>query len=652
MQLPISEHLATVHRDLLPLRDGAPADYIPELAKVDPDRFAIAIVTVDGHVYSVGDDAVEFTIQSISKALVYGLALADRSRAEVRERVGVEPSGEAFNSISLDPRTGAPRNPMINAGAIATTALIRGADVDEQWQRILDFLSACAGRPLVVDDEVYRSESSTGYRNRAIAWMLRNFDKTAEDPMPVLENYFKQCSVQVTVRDLATMAATLASGGINPLSGTRVLPGDDVQSVLSVMSTCGMYDASGAWLHDVGLPAKSGVGGGIMAVLPGRLGIAVFSPRLDAQGNSVRGLATCRRLSADFGLHIFAGMPRPELVLARIYTAAESPSGRRRSAAQAAILRDEAEGIRILAMQGQVGIDGAEYLIRQMADLAPGSHAVILDLHRVTSLSDVASDMLLRAAQAFAGTDMELVLARIPDREGLSPQLTQAVREQRLRAFPDVESATAWCEGQVLRQANVGTERIADVSIDDFPLFTGLSPSDRELVMQHLTVRTFAPGAECMRQGTSAEDGVYLLTKGELEVHITRPDQGLHRIATLSPGQAVGELSLAGQPVRGATVIARTAAEVRCLSVADFQALLIAAPLLHTSILKRLCLEMADKFATTNRLVASLHLADAPAIGSLVQQARTTRFWRRATGQSKAVDSGLFAAITAPQERA
>lgn len=645
MQLPIDAYLESLYQELLSLREGAPADNIPELAKVDPDRFGIAIVTMDGHIYQVGDHETAFTIQSISKAFVYGLALCDRDPAVVRERVGVEPSGEAFNSISLDPRTGAPVNPMINAGAIATTALVAGASVELQWGRILGFLSACAGRPLSVDEAVYRSESETGFRNRAIAWMLRNFGKTASDPMPVLENYFRQCSVNVNVRDLAMMAATLASGGTNPLTGEQVLPARKVQPVLSVMATCGMYDASGTWLHDVGLPAKSGVGGGIIAVLPGRLGIAIYSPRLDAQGNSVRGLAACRRISEHFGLHVFAPVPRPDLVLARMYTAAESPSGRRRTPAQAAALRDEAEGIRILAIQGQVGPDGADYLIRQLADLAPGTRAAILDLHRVTGLASVAARMLLEAADRLSADGVELALARIPDRPGMSQVLVEAVRATRIRSFPDVEAATAWCEGLVLQGLGLGTERIAGPALDAFPLFTGLPAGELAQLTALLRPRTFAAGDMCMRQGEPADDGVFLLMAGEVDVLVERPDHGLHRIATLGPGQTVGELALAGQAARTASVIARTAVEVRSLGSAEFQALLASAPLLHATVLRRLCLELADKFAVTNRLVASLHLSDAPAIGAQIQQARTTRYWRRATGRQ--VHDDLFAALPA-----
>ena len=647
MRIPLEAQLQAIHRDLLPLRDGAPADYIPELAKVAPDQFGIAVVTVDGHVYSVGDALTPFTIQSISKALVYGAALADRSRAQVLERVGVEPSGEAFNSISLDPRTGAPRNPMINAGAIATTALVAGDTVDDQWARILGFLSDCAGRPLDLDEAVYRSESETGFRNRAIAWMLRNFDKTQDDPMPCLENYFRQCSVRVTARDLAVMAATLATGGVNPVSGQRVMPNAHVESVLSVMATCGMYDASGAWLYEVGMPAKSGVGGGILAVLPGRLGIAVFSPRLDAKGNSVRGIAACRRLSQDLGLHVFGRRPRPDLVLARVYSAAEAPSGRRRTQAQAAALREEAEGIRILAIQGDVGIDGADFLVRQMDSLAPGTTAMILDFNRVSHLAPVAAAMIVDAARQLIAEDRAVVLARVPDREGIPESLLTAAGETPLRTFQDLEVATAWCESRLLAALDLGTGRLEEASFDRVPLFAGLAPQDRTDLFSRTSSRVLANGERLMIQGDVADDGVHLVVRGELDVCTLRTDGRLQRVATLAPGQLVGELALAGLRTRTATVVARGPAEVRSLSLAAFKELVATNPRLHSTILSRMCIELAEKFSMANRLVTSLTLADAPVMGAVIEQVKTSTYWNRAKGKRGKIAPELDDALTA-----
>lgn len=297
---PIERYLKELHARYSALSEGQVADYIPELAKADPAWFGICIATRDGHVYEVGDTRQAFTIQSISKALSYGLALQDRGEDYMLTRVGVEPSGEAFNAISLKPETGAPFNPMINAGAIATCGQILDVDGRTRIQRILAYLSACAGRQLGVNQQVYQSESDTGHRNRAIGWMLRNFDILGEEPTEILETYFQQCAIQVNCRDLALMGATLANQGRNPLTREQAVDLEVVDNVLSVMSTCGMYDYSGEWIYRVGLPAKSGVGGGILAVLPGQLGIGIFSHRLmrRATAHAVsRSAAICHGIS-------------------------------------------------------------------------------------------------------------------------------------------------------------------------------------------------------------------------------------------------------------------------------------------------------------------------------------------------------------------
>ena len=301
----LQNYLEGLHRSLAGLDAGDVASYIPELMKADPAGFGIALTTVDGHVYQVGDSRQPFTIQSISKVVTYGLALEDRGTEAVLAKVDVEPSGEAFNSISLEPETGRPRNPMINAGAIATVALVEGNTPESKFAHMLQCYENYLGHPVEMDEDVYRSEKSTGHRNRAIAHLLRNSNMIENEPDDVLDLYFQQCSLLVNCEDLALIGATLANNGINPKTGIRALQDRYVPAVLSVMSSCGMYDYSGAWIYKIGMPAKSGVGGGIVAVLPGQFGLAVFSPRLDERGNSVRGIAVCKQFSADFGLHMF-----------------------------------------------------------------------------------------------------------------------------------------------------------------------------------------------------------------------------------------------------------------------------------------------------------------------------------------------------------
>jgi glutaminase len=281
--------------------------YAPSEAGSERDVFGLAFATDGGEVRTAGDCHIPFALQSISKLFVYGLALADRGRDEVLRHVGVEPTGDAFDSIHLDERHHRPHNPMVNAGALATTALIDGRDSGEKLERILAHLRLYAANDnLAVDWEIFEREMVGADRNRATAYLMRSQGMLTGDVEAILALYLQQCSVKVTSRDLAVMAATLANGCVNPLSGQRVLPRECVRDVLSVMYTCGMYDAAGKWAYDVGVPAKSGVSGGIFAAVPGKMGIGVFSPGLDEYGNSVRGVAVCHDVSSRLGLHVFA----------------------------------------------------------------------------------------------------------------------------------------------------------------------------------------------------------------------------------------------------------------------------------------------------------------------------------------------------------
>jgi glutaminase len=272
---------------------------------VNPELFSICIVTVDGQTYKVGDYQQQFTIQSISKVFAYGLALEDHGRDYVLTRVGVEPTGDAFNAIILDEKSKRPYNPMVNAGAIATTSLIKGNGPTESLNRVLEMFSKYTGRDTMVDISVFTSERSTGHRNRAIAHLMLNFGMIDQNIEEVLDLYFQQCAVMVNCQDLAVMAATMANKGVNPVTGEQALDSRYIKDILSVMYTCGMYNFAGEWAYKVGLPAKSGVCGGIMAVVPHKMGIGVFSPLLDVRGNSVRGVKVCEELSRRLGLHLF-----------------------------------------------------------------------------------------------------------------------------------------------------------------------------------------------------------------------------------------------------------------------------------------------------------------------------------------------------------
>jgi len=294
-----------IHQRYQNFDEGDVATYIPELAKANPERFGICLVTVDGRIVRVGDWEDEFTIQSICKPFAFQMALEQFGREDILKHVGVEPSGEAFNSIELDPKTMRPFNPMINAGAIAISSLIKKDPPDSGIQAFVDRMQMAAGRKLRIDPEVLASESSTGNRNRAIAYLMLNFGIIDGDVGHTLHQYFSQCSLLVNCQDLAMMAVTLANMGANPVTRERVFDYQYIKDVLTVMFTCGLYDHAGEWAYRVGMPAKSGVSGGILGIVNRQLGIAVYSPKLDEKGNSVRGILACKDLANELGLHAF-----------------------------------------------------------------------------------------------------------------------------------------------------------------------------------------------------------------------------------------------------------------------------------------------------------------------------------------------------------
>ncbi|KAI5356499.1 Putative beta-lactamase/transpeptidase, glutaminase, STAS domain superfamily [Septoria linicola] len=398
MKSPIPDYLQRVLDHARPDDSGAPAGYIDVLAKADTSRLGVAIAMVDGNIYSAGDDNVEFSIQSISKAFVYALAIEDAGLDVVLSKIGVEPSGDAFNELSLHEGSNRPMNPMINAGAITAHSLVVGpnATAEQRTDRILNVMSKLANRDLKVCEEVYEAELKDWDRNMGLAHMLKAASIISCDPREVVKGYIRQCSINVTVRDLALMAATLSNAGYHPVTGERIFPRTSVRQVLSVMTTCGMYDAAGDWVSNVGIPAKSGVAGGILGALPGQVGLAAFSPKLDDKGNSVRGVTICEQLSHDMGLHMMdvsqIARSTVNTAIVTIKTAAtdkEHPGEECRAA--------------IFHMRGAVRFSGAEILTRALTrnlgeadpqDPGSGAYAdacaVVLSFREVFSLNKVA----------------------------------------------------------------------------------------------------------------------------------------------------------------------------------------------------------------------------------------------------------------------
>lgn len=284
------------------LEEGANADYIPALAKVDPNLYGIALITPDGRTFTAGDIESEVSIQSISKVFTMALVMEEKGPEALSGNMGVDATGQVFNSIiAVEQYKGAEMNPLVNAGAITATSMVSGGSRDEIWNKILNFYEQFAGRKLSVNVEVFESEAATNQRNQAIASLMYAYDRIKDNPAQATDIYTEQCSVNVNAKDLAAMAATLANGGLNPLTGKQVMSSENVAEVLAVMATAGLYDDSGQWLYLTGLPAKSGVGGGIIAVSPGRFGIAVISPPLDAAGNSIRAQKAIADISIALG---------------------------------------------------------------------------------------------------------------------------------------------------------------------------------------------------------------------------------------------------------------------------------------------------------------------------------------------------------------
>jgi glutaminase len=292
------------------LKDGKNADYIPILTETPSDLFGVVIVSKDGRVYSAGDVDYVFSIQSVSKPFTAALVMEEQGPAILKEKIGVEPTGMSFNSKLALAVYEDSVNPLVNAGAIAAASLVQATSEQERWNKVQQNLSDFAGRPLTVLEKVYESEYTTAFGNRGIANLLYNWGRLYSDPEEALRVYTRQCSIGVSAKDLGIMGATLANGGVNPVTGKQVMPAKHVPELLAVMATAGFYDESGDWMFTAGLPAKTGVGGGIVAVVPGRFAIAAFSPRLNEAGNSIRALNAIRDIAGELGVGVFGSNPQ------------------------------------------------------------------------------------------------------------------------------------------------------------------------------------------------------------------------------------------------------------------------------------------------------------------------------------------------------
>lgn len=568
---PIEDYLHELRERFLRLDAGEVADYIPELATADPDLFGICIVTTEGNVYESGDSRDEFTIQSISKPFVYGLALEDNGRADILAKIGVEPTGDAFNSISLDPDTGRPANPMINAGAIAAAGQVMGHDNYQKINRVLEMMSAYAGRPLAMNEAVYQSESETGHRNRAIGYMLRNFDILEQDPVAILELYFRQCSVSVNCRDLAVMAATLANAGINPLTRKRAVRGEYVESILSVMGSCGMYDYAGEWIYRVGMPAKSGVAGGIVAVLPGRLGVGVYSPRLDCRGNSVRGIEVCNRISMDFNLHMFNVVQPAKSVIYRSYDGSYMSSKHMRPAAERSRLERLVSRIMVYEIQGDLNFSSAEVVVNRIVLECRDRDFFIIDLKRVLALDLSTCRLFYQLLLKIFDAGKQLLFTNC---EGF-PELGNYIRKklgdsgsELWLSFED-DYALEYCEELLLAGRDEALEAIAPRC---FEVFEGLTDEEVSVIEGKLARHDYTGGQQIIAEGEPASH-LYLLASGRVSIRLGLPGGKVKRLATLSPGLVFGEMAWIERARRSANVTADVDSTCYLLDIADFDAL-------------------------------------------------------------------------------
>jgi len=599
---PVLEKLQNLLDELRPLDAGTVATYIPELGRADPNWFGISVVTSDGHVFEVGESRKEFTIQSISKPFVFGMALEERGREAVMGHVGVEPSGNAFNSVVVDD-TNRPFNPMVNAGAIVTTGLIARSDPDHALDRVLDVFGRLAGRELSIDEAVYQSETATGDRNRALGYLMKSFGVLDGDVDIAVDLYFKQCSLLVTARDVAVMGATLANRGVNPITGRRAIAEEYVANVLSVMSTCGMYDYAGEWGYRVGLPAKSGVAGGVVAVLPGQFGIGVYSPPLDAKGNSVRALEVCRRLATDFALHPLRYQPRVAAAVRRTLRGHEARSNRVRPPAADRYLSERASCIAVYELEGDLYFGSMERVFRRIAADLDSVRFVVLDCKRVTSVDSAARSILLALEAELAAVDRSLALSYVRAESLVYDQLEE-LHARGVPAYPDTDEALEACEDVLLAEADhAGAVPAAVLASQE--LLAGLSAAELLAIELVTELQPVSAGDVIVRTGDVA-DAMYFVLEGSVSVRVPLANGRSRRLSTLGAGVAFGEMAILDDQPRSADIVADEDGALARLSVADLHEVAFEHPNLAATLYRNLSVALSRRLRSANEQVRAL----------------------------------------------
>src|SRR5437868_15076073 len=590
---PLLRFLDRCHADFLTESGGEVASYIPELSKADPDRFGIGLATLDGHVYEVGDTKVPFTIQSMSKPFVFALALDSLGASRVENVIGVEPSGDPFNSIRLNAENH-PFNPMVNAGAIACSGLIREAKGAGAFERIRRELSRFAGRDLGVDEAVFASESATGDRNRAIGYLLRTNSVIKDNVASVLDVYFRQCAILVTARDIAVMAATLANRGVNPVTGEQVVTSYAISRTLSVMTSSGMYDYAGEWIYRVGIPAKSGVGGGILAALPARLGLGSYSPKLDKHGNSVRGIKVCELLSSHYDLHMLNRSNDARNSIIADYDIGNSPSRRVRRAQEQNILATHHQDVRVIELVGTLSFSNVDYVSRQLA-AKPRPQLVIFDLRRVTAMTRAGTRLLAEEFRELAAHHVTVILSGIrrssPEWKMIG-EWTEGL--SNIRNYYLLDAAIEWAEDQVVYRYGGAIDFFEATELSEQALLAGLTDEELTDLASLASIRTYQASEKIIVAGDPATS-VFFLRSGV--VHVPLPD-GI-RLATLTAGMPFGEMALL-EPRRSADVFADMAATAYEIPLRDFERFRKQHPRAGERIMRNLAQLLADRLILAN----------------------------------------------------
>ncbi|HEY4557284.1 MAG TPA: glutaminase A [Enteractinococcus sp.] len=600
---PLHRYLSDLLDNLRPMTAGT-VNPVTEVA-VQPDlhKVAITLTTVNGFQYSSGDSDHKFAIQSIAKVFAYGLALDDLGPTEVSKKVDVEPSGDPFNEISLQHSTGRPANPMINAGAIATVGLIKGrggVDRLSRIRRVMDLAAEGSPGELEINRTVYHAENISGHRNRALAWLLRSFEIIDSDPEPVVQDYFLECSTDVTTENLSMMAATLANKGVNPVTGKEVFSEETTRQILAVMMTCGMYDAAGNWMIDIGLPAKSGVDGGILVVVPGQLGIGVYSAPLDSHGNSVRGAAAIRRVTRDLGLHYADAPPLGGSTLRAHYSLADASLGVVRSTELSRITSQFGDRCQILEVSGDLGFAETETMARTIVEFDDEVSMVIIDFQGVDDFGRAAVLMLASLTASWRAERKDIIF--IDWTETLVESLLEyaAVRDDielpdprekakaasaghldlpwdaetpdeeitgEFRLFDNRSAALEWAE---LRLAQRYARQI--LQTDDAPrepqtapVFDFLEDRDVDVLSSYMELRSYTAGTVIRRVGQPF-GGIYFIRSGRVELAAEGKDDTRYRHVYLSPGSTFGEFALSYTGRQLTTIRAIDDVEVLVLS--------------------------------------------------------------------------------------